>query len=376
MKKRFKVEELYKTAKQSNVSLLPVNTNFSWWEEYENNASIYDRYILDTFRNFYYWVVFNGSTPAEVLEDFKEAITSFLTINQKRYSELYRLHVLPDSAYDIVNNYSVTENSTRTITEGARTDSDTAELGEREDTGENKISAYNSSTYQDANEVITTTGAQENVVTSVKGEQENVDEFELTRAGNIGVQTPADVIGGHLDLWDRFNFYKQIFDEIAKAYFVCQNRHRQEALMQIDLYTYNHEKNKINKSAYLSNLLSLQGNLKEQTSIITPVIMLEHNQQFIYNYCYIPEFGRYYFIDNVEIVRTNLYRIYLTVDVLETYKTEILNQSVIIEKNENNYNNYLPDENWKTNVKTKTDIINFNEGFLENGEFILITAGG
>ena len=226
MKKRFKVEELYKTAKQSNVALLPVNTNFEWWEEYENNASIYDRYILDTFRNFYYWVVFNGSTPAEVLEDFKEAITSFLTINQKRYGELYRLHVLPDSAYDIVNNYSVTENSTRTITEGARTDSDTAELGEREDTGENKISAYNSSTYQDANKVITNTGAQENVVTSVKGKQENVDEYELTRAGNIGVQTPADVIGGHLDLWDRFNFYKQIFEEIAKAYFVCQNRHR------------------------------------------------------------------------------------------------------------------------------------------------------
>lgn len=226
MKKRFKIEELYKTAKQTNVSLLPVNTNFEWWEEYENNSSIYDRYILDTFRNFYYWVVFNGSTPAEVLEDFKEAITSFLTINQKRYSELYRLHVLPNSAYDIVNNYSVTENSTRTITEGARTDSDTAELGEREDTGENKISAYNSTTYQDANEVITTTGAQENVVTSVKGEQENSDVYELTRAGNIGVQTPADVIGGHLDLWDRFNFYKQIFDEIAKAYFVCQNRHR------------------------------------------------------------------------------------------------------------------------------------------------------
>lgn len=226
MKKRFKVEELYKTAKQSNVALLPVNTNFSWWQEYENNTSIYDRYILDTFRNFYYWVVFNGSTPAEVLEDFKEAITSFLTMNQKRYSELYRLHVLPDSAYDIVNNYSVTENSTRTITEGARTDSDTAELGAREDTGENKISAYNSSAYQDANKAITTTGAQENVVTSVKGKQENVDEYELTRAGNIGVQTPADVIGGHLDLWDRFNFYKQIFDEIAKAYFVCQNRHR------------------------------------------------------------------------------------------------------------------------------------------------------
>jgi hypothetical protein len=270
MKKRFKVEELYKTAKQSNVSLLPVNTSFEWWEEYENNTSIYDRYILDTFRNFYYWVVFSNSTPADALTDFKEAIVSFLTINQKRFSELYRLHVLPDSAYDIVNNYSVTESSTRTTTEGersdvqattlgqhvdeettsigSRTDSSSNSIGARVDTSEAEISAFNSSEYQDANKTTNntgaqtssgsvTSGAQSNTVNSTfgaqsnsetfqKGEQENVEVTEFSRAGNIGVQTPADVIGGHLDLWDRFNFYKQIFDEIAKSYFVCQNRHR------------------------------------------------------------------------------------------------------------------------------------------------------
>lgn len=314
MKKRFKVEALYKEAKQTNVALLPVNTNFEWWEEYENNSSIYDRYILDTFRNFYYWVVFNNSTPAEALADFKEALVSFLTINQKRYAELYRLHVLPDNAYDIVNNYSVTENSTRTIVEGersdiqattigahsdtesstlgahndtenttlgahsdtenttigSRTDSTSNSTGARSDTSEEEISAFNSSAYQDSNKtsnnigaqtssgsvtsgsqtnsastsfgaqsnsvstsfgaqsnsVSTSFGAQSNSETLSKGEQENTDTYELTRAGNIGVQTPADVIGGHLDLWDRFNFYKQIFDEIAKNYFVCQNRHR------------------------------------------------------------------------------------------------------------------------------------------------------
>ena len=146
--------------------------------------------------------------------------------------------------------------------------------------------------------------------------------------------------------------------------------------MQIDLYTYNHEKNKIVKDDFLSDLLTLNGNLKEQTSILTPVILVEYNQQFIYNYCYIPEFNRYYFIENVEIARANLYRLYLTVDVLESYKTQILSQSVIVEKSKDNYNNYLPDENWRTNVKTKTNILNFENGFLENGEFILITAGG
>ena len=248
MKKRFKIEHLYKEAKLASSSLLPVNTNFSWWEEYENNSSIFDRYILDTFRDFYYWPVFTDLTQADALADFKEAVSSFLFINQKRYAELYRLHVLPDSAYDIVNNYSVTENSTRTITEGARsdtqattigsrTDSSSNSIGARVDTSETEISAFNSSDYQDANKTTNntgaqtssgsiTSGAQSNSETLSKGEQENTDIYQLTRAGNIGVQTPADVIGGHLDLWDRFNFYKQIFDEIAKSYFVCQDRHR------------------------------------------------------------------------------------------------------------------------------------------------------
>ena len=380
MKKRFKVEELYKTAKQSNVALLPVNTNFEWWEEYENNASIYDRYILDTFRNFYYWVVFNGSTPAEVLEDFKEAITSFLTINQKRYSELYRLHVLPNDSYDIVNNYSVVEKSKRTTTEGARTDEDTANLGAREDSGENDISAYNSTTYQDANKVINNTGAQENVVTSVKGEQVNVDESEFSRSGNIGVQTPADVIGGHLDLWDRFNFYKQIFNEIAKAYFVCQNRHRQEAFMQISLFTYSKEKERINKTDYLTNRFPLNGFLKNVTSIKEPVILIEKTNPALYgyNYLYIPDFNRYYFITDIKQIRANLWEISAKCDVLFSFMEDILANKCIIDKAENSpdANLYLNDGSFVTDSRKYNEVIPFESGLSLNGSYILICAGG
>lgn len=248
MKKRFKVEQLYNEAKLESSSLLPVNTNFSWWEEYENNSSIFDRYILDTFRDFYYWPVFSDSTQADALADFKEAVNSFLFINQKRYAELYRLHVLPEGAYDMVNNYSLVETHESTFNEGARTDSssntlgartDSAsnQIGARADTIENDVSAFNSTDYQDStktydntgaqtNSSSATVGAQSNSASNVKGAQENAESVEIHRDGNIGVQTPADVIGGHLDLWDRFNFYKQIFDEIAQSYFVCQDRHR------------------------------------------------------------------------------------------------------------------------------------------------------
>lgn len=64
------------------------------------------------------------------------------------------------------------------------------------------------------------------------------------------------------------------------------------------------------------------------------------------------------------------------VDVLESFKNEILSQNCIIEKSTLGFDLYLPDENLITQVKTKTDIVNFPNGLLDTGEFILITAGG
>ena len=44
------------------------------------------------------------------------------------------------------------------------------------------------------------------------------ESISIRRYGNIGVQTAADVIGGHIQLWTTFNFYKMVFDEIAKDF--------------------------------------------------------------------------------------------------------------------------------------------------------------
>lgn len=144
--------------------------------------------------------------------------------------------------------------------------------------------------------------------------------------------------------------------------------------MEIVLYQNTSEKNKINKS--LIEVETLTGTLRESTNLINPVIRIEYDDPTAFNYCYIREFGRYYFVDNIEIMRTNLLSLSLSVDVLESFKSEILSQKAIIEKSTNINSDYLPDENLKTLVKTKTDIINFSNGFLDSGEFILITAGG
>lgn len=96
-----------------------------------------------------------------------------------------------------------------------------------------------------------------------------------------------------------------------------------------------------------------------------------------YNYAYIPEFGRYYFISDMVHVSKGLWRISMQVDVLESFKNYILDLGVILSDTENTgAENYLSGDVWKTKVKEKTDIINFPSGLSETGHFILITAGG
>lgn len=119
------------------------------------------------------------------------------------------------------------------------------------------------------------------------------------------------------------------------------------------------------------------GTLREETSVISPVILMELENPSGYNYAYIPEFGRYYFISDMVSVRKGLWRISMKVDVLESFKNYILDLGVILSDSENTgAENYLSGEVWKAKVKEKTDIINFPSGLSETGHFILITAGG
>ena len=145
--------------------------------------------------------------------------------------------------------------------------------------------------------------------------------------------------------------------------------------MEITLCVNTSEKSKIGKNLTSMNVFS--GTLKEETSIISPVVLMELENPSSYNYAYIPEFGRYYFINDIISVRKGLWRISMQVDVLESFKNYIMDLDVILSDSENTgAENYLSGDVWKTKVKEKTDIINFPSGLSETGHFILITAGG
>ena len=144
----------------------------------------------------------------------------------------------------------------------------------------------------------------------------------------------------------------------------------------ISLFKTASENNRVVK--VLTDEKQLSGELRNQTSVLNPTIRIESSDNISgYNYCYISEFGRYYYITDIVSVRTNCWVISLRCDVLMSYKDEIQSINVILNNTqETGLSNYLASPNWVNLVKTKTDIKVFPSGLSEQGEFILITAGG
>lgn len=145
--------------------------------------------------------------------------------------------------------------------------------------------------------------------------------------------------------------------------------------MEIVLYITGSEKHAIYKN--LQNGIEFIGSLRGESSVINPVVLIEMENPSQYNYCFIPEFDRYYFITDITSVRTGLWRISCSVDVLMSFQSQILNLDVIVsDETSPDKETYMNGEQWKSTVKTKTDVINFPNGLLDSGEYILITSGG
>lgn len=146
--------------------------------------------------------------------------------------------------------------------------------------------------------------------------------------------------------------------------------------MTLTLYYTSSENNKVNKS--LSNARTVSGTLRSETDVIRPIILVEMDLPSNYNYAYIPEFNRYYYIRSVESYRTGLWMFHLEVDPLNSFKGDIYNIKAILQETESyKADSYLEDNLvWVAKVKDKTAIINFPSGLSESGQYVLITAGG
>lgn len=121
--------------------------------------------------------------------------------------------------------------------------------------------------------------------------------------------------------------------------------------MKITFYKYTGERNRLNKT--LTNGATMDGNFTQAYYRNTPRLKIVSETDFDYNYCYIEDSNRYYFIDSVMVTRNNFYECTMTLDVLMTYKNDILKLSGTVTRSTNfNYldGNSIPQTS-KTNQK-------------------------
>ena len=142
--------------------------------------------------------------------------------------------------------------------------------------------------------------------------------------------------------------------------------------MNILLYKTTNANNDLNKT--ISDKVELVGALREASSVIAPSILIQSNP-IGYNYAYIPEFGRYYYIKNITAFRKGAYIVDLKCDVLMSFKEEILNMSGIVSRLTSG------DEYANRDIKTKClethrKIVFENTPFTADGTYILVAQGG
>ena len=136
----------------------------------------------------------------------------------------------------------------------------------------------------------------------------------------------------------------------------------------------NSENNKVDKT--LTTISTMTGTLKNETSIIDPIIIFEGSLSNLKNcnYCAISEFGRSYFVNNIRSIRNDLVELTCHVDVLSTYKSQIRQQFALVKRQQENWNLYLNDGSFKVYQNPMVLTKLFPSGFT-SPQFVLAVAG-
>ena len=139
------------------------------------------------------------------------------------------------------------------------------------------------------------------------------------------------------------------------------------------------ETNIINK--HITTVHTVSGAvIKGNISYETPVIVLAYAGAVAHNinYMKIAELNRCYYITDIINLTGGRYEVHGQVDVLESFKTQILGLQCIVDKQSqiSNVNKYLDDGSYITENKEFNSVINFPGGFNDDGQYILVTAGG
>lgn len=95
-----------------------------------------------------------------------------------------------------------------------------------------------------------------------------------------------------------------------------------------------------------------------------------------FNYIYIPELRRYYYVESSTIREDGFVQIQCRVDVLKSFSADILSSTQVVERQQNKCTYQLPDNLYNIKSNRNLTIKNFGDDIIvPNYDFILTTYG-
>lgn len=148
--------------------------------------------------------------------------------------------------------------------------------------------------------------------------------------------------------------------------------------MNVNFYNYTGANNVINKN--LGNPTLLECNMEVAATQINPVVRVTFSDNnapstLDFNYCVVTlgNTDYPYFIDlnNVINIGKGVFNVPMTLDLLEFYKSEILDSTAIIERSASTYNMYLRDNLYNAYGYPLIGCKEFPSGFSNNHIYLL-----
>ena len=143
--------------------------------------------------------------------------------------------------------------------------------------------------------------------------------------------------------------------------------------MIVYLYNMIDDKRKLNKTLDIQTMLTKNFVFKDVSNVNNLNTYTTQFDFHIYNYLYIPELKRYYFIDSVDILNNDRLYVQMSTDYLMTYKTLIDNSILhFVKSSVPKGDKIIFDKKDNINVKT----YDINNPFKNSYSDVLITIKG
>ena len=154
-------------------------------------------------------------------------------------------------------------------------------------------------------------------------------------------------------------------------------------MANILLYETTDDKRKVSKT--LSNVITLTDVIfKQPFDILNPVIIATYQNTIpAKNYCYLSNIARFYFIDKIVLLSGGRCEIYCSIDVLQTYDSQIRNLTAILVRSETSGTTQITDTNYPLQKSKTVKVYEFSGGDFNidtatntSYNFILNVMGG